>query len=279
MRLRQVLAVRALALVQVGDRVEADAVDAHVEPVVERAEHRPVDVGVVEVEVGLVRVEAVPVVALGHRVPRPVRRLGVGEDDPRVGVLVGVVAPHVEVAVPAAGRCLAGPLEPRVGVRGVVHHQLDDHLEVAVVGRPQEPLEAGQVAVARVDRAVVGDVVAVVAQRRREERQHPHGVDAELDEVVELGGQPVEVADAVAVRVAERADVQLVDDDVAVPLRRAADDCGRHGRHCGTGWAVAGDHRAGGPSVGSSGGARRTNTCAGRTHGSRRTKWCQPCQR
>src|SRR3546814_5388287 len=69
-----------------------------------------------------------------------------------------------------------------------------------------------------VDGGVVGDVVPVVAERRGIERQHPDGVDAELGDVVEPVDQSCEVADAVAVAVLERLDVQLVDDRVLVPL-------------------------------------------------------------
>ena len=53
-RLGQVLAVGALALVEVRHGVQAQPVDAHLEPEVDDAEHRRADVGVVEVEVGLV---------------------------------------------------------------------------------------------------------------------------------------------------------------------------------------------------------------------------------
>ena len=98
-RLGQVLAVRAVALVEVGHGVEAQPVDAHVEPVVEHAEHRLLDGRVVVVEVGLVGVEAVPVVLLGHRIPRPVRGLEVLEDDAGIGPTRRVVAPDVVVAV------------------------------------------------------------------------------------------------------------------------------------------------------------------------------------
>ena len=83
-RLGEVLAVRALALEQVGHGVEAQPVDAHLEPVVDDPEERLLDLGVVEVEVGLVRVEAVPEVGAGDGVPRPVRGLVVLEDDARV---------------------------------------------------------------------------------------------------------------------------------------------------------------------------------------------------
>ena len=78
-------------------------------------------------------------------------------------------------------------------------------------------------AVGRVDLAVVGDVVPVVAQRGRVEGQEPERGDAEALEVVELLDQAPEVADAVAVAVVEGPHVELVDDGVLVPGRRAGD--------------------------------------------------------
>ena len=56
-------------------------------------------------------------------------------------------------------------------------------------------------AVGRIDRAVVGDVVAVVAQRRGVEGQQPDGGDAEVLDVVEPLHQAGEIADAVVVGV------------------------------------------------------------------------------
>ena len=64
-RLGQVLAVRALALVEVGHGVEAEAVEPEVEPEAEDVEHRLLHLGVVVVQVGLVGEEAVPVVGAG----------------------------------------------------------------------------------------------------------------------------------------------------------------------------------------------------------------------
>ena len=124
-------------------------------------------------------------------------------------------------------------LEPRVLVGGVVDDELGDDLQPAPVRFAHERAEVVARAVVRMHVVVVGDVVAVVAQRRRIERQQPDRVDAELLDVVELVGQPAEVADAVVVRVEERLDVQLVDDRVLVPERIA---CGR-----GRGVAGAGD--------------------------------------
>ena len=59
-RLGEVLAVRPVALVEIRHGVEAEAVDAEVEPEAQDVEHRLLHLGVVVVEVGLVREEAVP---------------------------------------------------------------------------------------------------------------------------------------------------------------------------------------------------------------------------
>ena len=131
-----------------------------------------------------------------------------------------VVGPDVEVAVRAVG-VGAGRLEPRVLVAGVVHDEVDDDAHAALVRGVDELHEVGEVAELRQDVGVVGDVVAAVAQRRLEERRQPEAVDAEPLEVVELGGQALEVADAVAVAVLEGADQDLVEDGALEPVRVA----------------------------------------------------------
>ena len=138
--LRQVLAAGAVAFDQVGNRVQAEAVDAHVQPEAHHPQHLLQDLRVVEVQVRLVGIEAVPVVLLGYRVPGPVGLLGVDEDDPRVRIPVVGVGPDVEVAV---GTLRVGPagLEPRVLVAGVVHHQVGDDPDAAGVRLRDELLE------------------------------------------------------------------------------------------------------------------------------------------
>ena len=80
-RLWQVFAVRAFALVEIGNRVQPQAVDSHPEPEVEHGEHRLANFGIVEVQIGLMTEEAVPVVGAGDRVPAPIGRLEVLKDD------------------------------------------------------------------------------------------------------------------------------------------------------------------------------------------------------
>ena len=94
--------------------------------------------GVVEVEVGLVGEEAVPEVLLAHRVPGPVRRLGVDEDDPGVLVELVGVGPDVEVAVGAVGVAARLAWNHGCCVAGVVHDEVDDHADAALVRLVEE---------------------------------------------------------------------------------------------------------------------------------------------
>ena len=129
-RLGQVLAAGALALVEVRDGVQAQAVDAGLEPVVDDVEQGLGHARLVEVEVRLVAVEAVPEVGPGHGVPGPVGGLEVPEDDARVAIAVGRVAPDVPARAGRPGRGAPGPLEPGMLVRGVVEDELRDDPQV-----------------------------------------------------------------------------------------------------------------------------------------------------
>ncbi len=162
MRLGEVLAVRPVALVEVRHRVEPEPVEPEVEPEAQDVQHLLLHLGVVVVQVGLVREEAVPVVLPAHRVPRPVRRLGVDEDDARLAPARVVVAPHVTVAVGPV-RFGAARLEPRVIGARVVHDQVGDHAHAALVRLVDELLEVVDRPVVGVDPEEVGDVVAAVA--------------------------------------------------------------------------------------------------------------------
>ena len=79
----------------------------------------------------------------------------------------------------------------------VVHDELDQHPDAARVRLGNQHLEVFERTVARMDIPVVGDVVAVVLQRRRKEREHPEARDAEILQVIELAGEAWEIADAV----------------------------------------------------------------------------------
>ena len=108
-RLGQVLARRALALDEVGDRVHAKPVDAEIEPELHHLPDLFANRRVVVVEVGLMAEEPVPVVRLRDRIPGPVRQLGVDEDDADAAIAIVGVAPHVPVATRVVGASCALP--------------------------------------------------------------------------------------------------------------------------------------------------------------------------
>ena len=113
--------------------------------------------------------------------------------------------------------------EPLVLVRGVVGDPVEDHAQAAPVRLLDERVGVGKRAEGRVDVRVVAYVVAEVRHRRAVEGREPEGVDAQIHEMVEAGGDSGEVAHAVAVRVGEGARIDLVDDAGAPPrgfLRR-----------------------------------------------------------
>jgi hypothetical protein len=107
----------------------------------------------------------------------------------------------------------------------------------------EQPLEVLERAVLRMHGLVLGDVVAIVAQRRRIERQYPERVDVERLDVVELLNQSRKITEAIAIAVAKCLDVGLVDDRVLVPERVVGGDggCGSIGHRAavGTVWRSA----------------------------------------
>ena len=229
------------------DRVEPESVDAHVvQPeaadVVELRGH----VGVREVEVRHPLPEVAVVEAPAGLVPDP-RTIGPGDSRPRV-------SPEIPVVVGGARRQRV--LEPRMVARRVVEDEVDDDRDPALVRRGEERSEVVGGPVVRFDRSVVDDVVAVVARRLGDGHQ-PEAGDAKVVgrgrvtvvEVVEASGQPAQVADAVAVRILETPDEDLVEDSIRPPLpfdgRPGSRDARSRWRGDGRRWRRAGDRQAG----------------------------------
>ena len=130
--------------------------------------------------------KAVPVIGLHLVVPGPVRCLGIGEDDARAEVLLIGVAPDVEVALRGTGRRGAGRLEPGVLIGRVVDDKFGDHLQSEPMRLVQHRAKIVERAELRMDILIVGDVVAVVLERRGIEGHQPDRVDAQISDVIEL---------------------------------------------------------------------------------------------
>jgi hypothetical protein len=82
---------------------------------------------------------------------------------------------------------------------------VNDQLDAARLHRFQHAVKVDHRAELGHHLAVVPDVVPVVGIGTVEVRAEPHDVNTEPLQVIELGGKAVEVADAVAVAIVERA--------------------------------------------------------------------------
>ncbi len=136
MGFRQIFAARAVAFEQVGNRVQAQTVDAHVEPEIHHVENRAPDRRVGEIQVGLVRVKSMPIIGFGQWIPRPVGSFEVFENNPRFFVRLLVFAPDIKVPLLASRRRPARALKPRVLIRSMIDDQLRDHAQPAPVCFP-----------------------------------------------------------------------------------------------------------------------------------------------
>src|SRR5262245_3595551 len=81
----------------------------------------------------------------------------------------------------------------------------------------QQFLEVVEGTVLRVDTRVSSNVVAVVPQRRRIERQEPERCDTQILEVIQLRCQAAKGAVSIANTVEEGSDVDLINDCVFIP--------------------------------------------------------------
>ena len=203
--------------------VDAEAVDAALQPEPQRLLQVVVDLAVLPVEVGLFGVEQMQIplaeVAVGFGDAGP--RRAAEDRHPVVGRMdaVGAGAVAEDVALPRVGAGARGQrgLKPRVRGAGVVGDQVHRHLDVARVGGLDQPVERRHAAEQRVDVTRVGHVVAVIGHRRHHHRVQPDGVDAERLEVIQPRRDAVEVADAVAVLIAERARIHLIEHRMRPP--------------------------------------------------------------
>ena len=208
---------------QQGGRVDTDPGRAAVEPEAEDFLVLATDLWMIPVEIRLGGREQVQVPLAGRTIgvhrPSPRRpgevRRPLGRDLVAVGSAPGA-EPEPRSLGRAGRRCERG-LEPGVLVGHVIGNDVDDRADPESRGLGDQLLGFLERAEGRVDRAVVGDVVATVGQRGAVPRREPDGIDAERRQIWKARPDAGQVADAVAVAVGEAPDVELVDDRVTPP--------------------------------------------------------------
>ena len=189
--------------------VDAEAVDAAVEPEADDVVERVAHVLVPPVEIGLLAQVVVHVVLTGGRVERPRRTAEAAHPVVRRRAVRFRIGPHVPVAM-ARGARRSRVDEPRVLLARVVRDEVEEHADAPAVRGGDQLVERGEGPHLRLDRAVVGDVVAPVGVRRHGDRAQPDRVDTQPLEVVEMVDDPLQIAVAIGVRVRERQRIDLV---------------------------------------------------------------------
>ena len=218
---RLVVAQRRVLADLVGD-VDPEAVDAAPQPEAQHFVHRLRDRRLVPVEVRLLRQERVEVPLRRALVARPGGALLAERRGPVVRQAVPR-APHVPRPARAVG-ITPRLLEPRVAVRGVVGHEVEQDAEAQLVRPRDQRVGVGERAEARVNRRMVGDVVTEVGHRRAVDGRQPDGVGPQIADMLEPARDTAQVADPVARRRRRRS---------AGACRRTRSSCsaGRPGRH------------------------------------------------
>ena len=197
--------------------IDAETVDAAVEPKAQHLEHGVLHLRIAPVEIGLLFKEGVVVILPGRRVPFPrttakIRYPIVGRTAIRFGL-----APDIPVAFSAVAR-RARIEKPGMTIRGVVRNVIEQHFQAAAMRVGEQRVEVIEAAEDRIDIGIIVDVVAEVRHRRRINRRKPNGVHAQPLQIVEPASDAGEIADAIAVAVHKRTWIDLIDDTAFPPF-------------------------------------------------------------
>src|ERR1700722_9732699 len=103
-----------------------------------------------------------PIVSTGHRIPGPIRALAVDEYDPRSGIFLVGIRPHIIFAPGRSRLGVPGALKPRMLVGRVIYHQFRDHSHPSRMRLSNEQPEDGERAVVGLIPAIFAEVVAVL---------------------------------------------------------------------------------------------------------------------
>ena len=112
-------------------------------------------------------------------------------------------------------------------VRSVVHNQIHNDLQAALVRFGKQLIHIFHRAEQRVDILIVGDIVAVIVLRGLVDGGEPQHIHAKTCKIVKTTGDALDVANAVAIGILEGTRVNLIDHRIGPPWVR----CGAIGTH------------------------------------------------
>ena len=142
--------------------------------------------------------------------------LGESRDGRNSGPFPDAVGPNIAVRELVLGG-FGGGLEPRVFGGGVTCHEVETDAHTALVGFFEEPLQIGIGAVARRDFVEIANVITGIAEGRLKARVQPDRIASERTDVIELGNDARQIADAVAVGVEKALRIDFIEEGVGEP--------------------------------------------------------------
>lgn len=207
---------QAFILDEMVDGVDPEAVNPLIEPITQHVQHCADDVGIAPVEVRLTRQEGVIVILASQVVPCPGRS---AEGRPPIvrGCTVGSrISPDKPVAARIASARTAF-LEPPMLIGSVIGNVVHDKLQPGRMDRVHQLAEGLHIPKQRIDRGMVGHVIAEVRHRRRIYGREPDSVDPEGGDIVQPLDDTLDVADPITIGVLKRPRVNLIDHPVFPP--------------------------------------------------------------
>ena len=211
-----------LILVEMVDSIHPKPVNTSVEPKSQHVAHGLLDLRIAPIEVRLLLEVRVVIVLTSDFVESPGGTAKLALPIVRWGTVRLRVSPDIPVP-PRIGLRGATLQKPGMFIGGMVRHEIKDDLDAARVRGLKKRIEVRERAEKGVDGAVVANVIPKVSHRRGKDRGDPNRVDSEIDQVLQPERNPLEIADAVTIRVLERSRVYLVDDSSLPPCVRFHD--------------------------------------------------------
>ena len=108
-----------------------------------------------------------------------------------------------------------GLLEPFMVGGCVVEDHVEHEADAAVSGLADQSVRVVHCAEHGIDAVIISYVVAVIIHRREEEWGDPQIVDPEILQIIKAAYDSAEIADTVAVRIAERFNINLINGAVS----------------------------------------------------------------
>src|SRR5208337_522734 len=99
----------------------------------------------------------------------------------------------------------------------MIRHEIHDHADSPLSGFGDKLIKIGECAELRVDGRVIRNIVAKVDLWRRIYGCNPDGVNAQVLQIAQAGGDSVQISDTIAIRILKAARVDFLNDGMLPP--------------------------------------------------------------